>query len=423
MKYVFLDTNVFLQFKDFEQIPWGELIGDMVFTIVVSDVVSREIDKHKDSARGKVQKRAKKVSSKLANAFLDGEILRVPMEFCSSHPSRLSDEQKAMFDASSQDDKILMCILTSDYPKEDIVLVSYDNGILIKAKAWNLNILRMPEEYLLKEELSEEEKELALCKKELADLKNRMPKPILDLNNEKAVLKIQYQPSASIEDVVKEHMEKIKEKYPHVNRFGTNMKDKFLSISLGNYGLFDATGMSYYDRYLDAFYDKEEKHCYFGLMQEEQEHKIQKLSFALYNDGTDETGNVDVFISFPDEVMLYTDECKKHIDIEKPSTPAPYQPFSVSFMRTDNQKRYDRFEIWNLGNPIEQHQLHFKVSAVNHGVSMLLSDGNDYYINKSSCGNFDVSYRIVDSKLANPLEGKIHVEIEEVGANDHICSE
>ena len=54
MKYVFLDTNVFLQFKDFEQIPWGELIGDNDFAIVVSDVVSREIDKHEDSARGAV---------------------------------------------------------------------------------------------------------------------------------------------------------------------------------------------------------------------------------------------------------------------------------------------------------------------------------------------------------------------------------
>lgn len=70
MRYVFLDTNVFLQFKDFEQIPWGELIWDKNFTIVVSDVVCWEVDKHKDSARGKVQKRAKKVSRKLASAFV-----------------------------------------------------------------------------------------------------------------------------------------------------------------------------------------------------------------------------------------------------------------------------------------------------------------------------------------------------------------
>lgn len=425
MKYVFLDTNVFLQFKDFEQILWGKLIGDNDFTIVVSDVVSREIDKHKDSARGKVQKRAKKVSRKLASVFLEGEKLRVSMEFCSSHPACLSDVQKAMFDVSSQDDKILMCILASDYPDEDIVLVSYDNGILIKAKACGLNILHMPEGYLLKEELSEEEKELALYKKELADLKNRMPKPILALNNEKAVLKIQFQPFTPIEDVVKAHIEEMKQKYPHVNMPVTSAKGNLSGITLGNYGLFDATSMSYYNRYLDAFYDKEEKHCYFGLKQDELERQMQKLSFALHNDGTDETGNVDVFISFPDEVMLYTDESKKYIDIEIPSTPAPYRPFSVSFMneafRSDNQKKYDRFAIWDFCRPIEQHQLHFKVSAVNHSVGMLLSDGNAYYINKSSCGNFDVKYRIVDSKLIEPIEGKIHVEVEQVGAKINVC--
>ena len=87
MKYVFLDTNVFLQFKDFEQIHWSELIRDNDFTIVVPHVVSREIDKHKDSARGKVQKRAKKVSRKQASAFLDEEKLRVSIEYCASHPS------------------------------------------------------------------------------------------------------------------------------------------------------------------------------------------------------------------------------------------------------------------------------------------------------------------------------------------------
>lgn len=224
MKYIFLDTNVFLQFKDFEQIPWGELIGGTDFTIVVSDVVSREIDKHKDSARGKVQKRAKKVSRKLASVFLDGEKLRVAMEFCSSYPACLSDEQKVMFDVSPQDDKILMCILASDYPKEDIVLVSYDNGILIKAKTLNLNILRMPEEYLQREEQSEEEKELALYKKELADWKNRMPKPILALNKEEAVLTLKYSPSTPIEAVVKEHMEKIKQKYPHIGMPNSNIQ-------------------------------------------------------------------------------------------------------------------------------------------------------------------------------------------------------
>lgn len=71
MKYLFLDTNIFLHFVDFEQIPWADLIGDSEITIVVSDIVAQEIDKHKDTAREKIQKRAKKISSKLAEVFLE----------------------------------------------------------------------------------------------------------------------------------------------------------------------------------------------------------------------------------------------------------------------------------------------------------------------------------------------------------------
>ena len=60
MKYLFLDTNIYLHYLDIEQIKWKDIIEDSDFTIVVPRVVLREIDKHKDQSRGKIQKRAKK---------------------------------------------------------------------------------------------------------------------------------------------------------------------------------------------------------------------------------------------------------------------------------------------------------------------------------------------------------------------------
>ena len=54
MKYLFLDTNIFLHFQNLEQIPWGTLADDTEFKILVSDIVVGEIDKHKDGARGKI---------------------------------------------------------------------------------------------------------------------------------------------------------------------------------------------------------------------------------------------------------------------------------------------------------------------------------------------------------------------------------
>lgn len=70
MKYLFLDTNIFLHFQNFEQIPWGNLVGDDDFKIIVSDIVAGEIDKHKDGARGKIQKKAKVISKLLGDVLL-----------------------------------------------------------------------------------------------------------------------------------------------------------------------------------------------------------------------------------------------------------------------------------------------------------------------------------------------------------------
>lgn len=75
MKYLVLDTNVYLHYKDFEQVDWKSMVGDDV-TICVPMVVLNEIDKHKDQSRGKIQKRAKKLSSRFSELFLQEELVR-----------------------------------------------------------------------------------------------------------------------------------------------------------------------------------------------------------------------------------------------------------------------------------------------------------------------------------------------------------
>lgn len=417
MKYIFLDTNVFFHFKDFEQIPWGELVDDTDFKIVVSDIVEGEIDKNKDSARGKVQKRAKLVSSKLGDAFLDEKKLSVDIDFCQSCPSKLSEEQKARFNPQSQDDQILMCILASCYPKDEIVLVSHDNTMLIKAKANGLLYLRMPELYKIKEELSAEEKELESYKKELAELKNRLPKPILALNGEKTILSLKKTPPFKVEECVNEHMEEIKIKYPHIGKPNENKNASLSNFSKAALVLSDEYNIRMYNTYLDAYYKTEEKYWRVVVTKNALESRMEELSFVLINEGTAETGNVDIFIEIPAEVKLYTDDCKKHFKMEIPSTPTPYKPFSSIYLndafKSNSQILYDCVDVWNLENPVQHPSIHYSTSSVNHSLCRTLSVDSVYYIDKETCGNFSIKYRIVDSKISRPIEGEIHVVIKE----------
>ena len=54
MKYLFLDTNIFLHYSSFETIPWKEIVGDD-FTIVVVPIVQAAfeiVDEFHSSERG-----------------------------------------------------------------------------------------------------------------------------------------------------------------------------------------------------------------------------------------------------------------------------------------------------------------------------------------------------------------------------------
>ena len=418
MKYLFLDTNIFLHFQNFEQIPWQKLIGDADFKIIVSDIVAEEIDKHKDSARGKIQRRAKVISKLFGDVFLEGKSSSVSLEYCMSYPEKLTDEEKAKFNPSSQDDQILMGILASDYPKENIVVVSYDNPILIKAKAHGLQFLKMPDEYLLKEELSEEEKELERCKKEIAAYKNRMSRPVLLVNNEKKCLKIKRSSKVDVEKELEMHMQKIRSQYPYkelpsVTRDATPFGALFEGCFWG-----DTDGIKNYNTFLDSYYEREEKYWRIMLQMKMLEERMFELSFSLGNEGTDETGNVNIFVKFPSEIKLYTDKSKKKVDIDKPKAPPAYSPFTDPRLNGSMQLmspasyRGNYVKMWDLVADTDKREFSYTTSAVNHHVVHPLEDLEGLYLDIETCGNFQIQYRIIDSKHIDSIGGVINVVVE-----------
>lgn len=420
MKYLFLDTNIFLHFINFEQIPWGNLVDDSEFKIIVSDIVAGEIDKHKDGARGKIQKKAKVISKLFGDVFLEGKKLSISLDYCMSCPEKLPDEVRAKFNPSSQDDQILMGILASDYPKENVVVVSYDNPILIKAKANGLHFFKMQDEFLLKEELSEEEKELDRCKKEIAAYKNRMSKPVLLLNKEKTCLKIKRSPMLDVEKELAKHMQIIRSQHPYIE-LPSITKDTipFSSVFEGR-SIIDTDGVKNYNTYLDFYYDREEKYYRTLLEKKMFDERMFELSFSLGNEGTDETGNVNVFVKFPNGIKLYNNESNMKVDVDKPQLPSLYRPFYdprlnevLQNLSPASNSRVGYINMWDLDADISKKDFAYKASHVNHHVVHNLCDGGVLYIDKENCGNFKIEYHIIDSKHIDSINGVINVVIEE----------
>ena len=68
MLYCFLDTNIFLEFRPLDEIPWCKELNAAEVCLVITSVVMRELDKQKSSNRRRKSKRAQAALSFLENA-------------------------------------------------------------------------------------------------------------------------------------------------------------------------------------------------------------------------------------------------------------------------------------------------------------------------------------------------------------------
>ena len=64
MEIIFIDTNIFLHFENFEQIDWLKLSNSDSCKLIISPIVIDELDKHKIS-NSKVGKKARKTLNRI----------------------------------------------------------------------------------------------------------------------------------------------------------------------------------------------------------------------------------------------------------------------------------------------------------------------------------------------------------------------
>lgn len=106
--------------------------------------------------------------------------------------------------------------------------------------------------------------------------------------------------------------------------------------------------------------------------------------------------------------------------MDKPVLPLPYRPFydpriNEALRNLSPASNYGRgiINMWSLDDDISERNFVYKASQVNHHVVHNLCDGEELYIDKETCGNFKIEYRIIDSKHSDSIDGIINVVIEE----------
>lgn len=418
MKYLFLDTNIYLHYIDVEQIDWGNLCEDAEIKIVVPRIVIREIDKHKDQGRGKIQKRAKSISTKFAQVFLENKSSAYPFVDCSD-PSSASFANSA-FNTNINDDWFILSALQSGFAREDILIVSSDTNLLLKAKENELDFIMMPEKYRLKEELSDEEKEIKSLKAELDKYKNRQPKPLITFDGEETRIVLSKPKERNIENEVFAYMEKIRQENPYMEKTDSDLHRRTLGFPKSSY---TKEQVDEYNEKLDEYFQEEEEVKRFLIQKENLDGRFQKLSFYLSNVGTAQTGNMNILIEFPSDIKLYNENSRSSVNDVKPTKPIfidiltglnrrALEALNNDFLTPFGTVQKPQISYWNIDKELKEHKFHLQYSGLNHIMTLPLDIENSIYIDTGNCKNFTIRWCIIDSKLIEPREGILNVVIK-----------
>jgi PIN domain len=186
--YLFLDTNIYLQYRDFDQIDWPKVVGSDAVCLIAPPEVLTELDKFKyDTLSERRKRRSRAITKKLSEImFSVGPDHEVPVPGRSGvwlwGPTDSADTAKYSGLVSTiSDDQIIAAVLKfiEDHPKiapHDVLFVSEDNGPLNKARARDIPIFRPVEDLRLPDEPSQDQQKLDRLQRKLEEIESNQPK-------------------------------------------------------------------------------------------------------------------------------------------------------------------------------------------------------------------------------------------------------
>src|SRR5260221_5332573 len=112
-KYLYLDSNVFLQCKPLKELPWADVCEDDDIALVVARTVQRELDQNKRSGNPRRAKRARAATTIFRDVIaapserlaIVGPSPNVYLTFAA--PCQIEWERLSFLDSQDPDDRII----------------------------------------------------------------------------------------------------------------------------------------------------------------------------------------------------------------------------------------------------------------------------------------------------------------------------
>ncbi|MBI2254748.1 MAG: hypothetical protein HYU58_09030 [Proteobacteria bacterium] len=179
--YLFSDTNLLLQCRTLEELDWSRWSSFDEVRVVVSSPVLKEIDYRKNKGNDRVSSRARAASS-LFRAMLESGPKTIKEKdpsvvLCIETGHLPSKTLASRLDYGQRDDQLIGVLheFISQQIDVDARLLTHDTTPLYTARGVGLVAEIIPDEWLLPPEKSEQEKEMAKLRADLARLKKAEP--------------------------------------------------------------------------------------------------------------------------------------------------------------------------------------------------------------------------------------------------------
>jgi hypothetical protein len=268
MKVHFLDTNIFLQCKDLEQLPWGDLIPDEELLLLIPRAVSKEIDHLKQDSNPRRAKRSRRASS-FFKSILRSENLEItirnsnPIVKISFAPvTNLRMDLLGVLDLSRPDDSIIAEAISykNAEPDHEVVILTQDTNLVLTSMHCGLPFVLVPDEWLLPPESDPRDKKILELESRLKILEKSLPEiEIIAFDNEGSPvesLDIQIISYKELEECeLKELVSMVEAANPKVTDFNSSLRyPNSLTQALGIGYVYEPPSKDIVEKYLNNKY-------------------------------------------------------------------------------------------------------------------------------------------------------------------------
>jgi rRNA-processing protein FCF1 len=427
MEIIFIDTNIFLHFENFEQIDWLKVCNSDSCKLVISPIVIDELDKHK-IANNKVGKKARKVLNKIEELLANNESAinnGVLVEVLNVKPNKTIYEEHDL-NFEEQDHRLFasMILYQKTNSNHNISICTDDIGPRIRAKQYGFSSIKLDDKYRLPYEASEIEKKIKTLEQENILLKNKIPKLHLSFNNNKDLLKLKIPiEEFTKEEFITKNLHKLEIEVPpmEIDKREPQFNTSLLSLmkptqeQVDNYNDEREKYLNKYKTYLDSLYNyKEMINCSFDI------------EFYLINSGTVPAEDIDIHIHFPDGFELVEKDefpeepekpkrpvmAKSKYDLTSFHIPIPNTLLYPNINPVSNPKRIDELNCKPSIRKTNSYDVDFSRKGLKHNYQNRLNTLVVIFKNRQDIKNFSVDYIVSAANIPIPYKGKLNIIFE-----------